>query len=337
MKIAIDVMGGDFAPDCNINGILSALTEDPDIKIIAVGDTQIMGGLATFQEASPEKLKLIHITSIVAMDESPSRALKEKQESTIGICANLVRDRRADAMVTAGNTGATVAYALMRIGRLEGVNRPALATVFPTQGEPSVVIDVGANARVKPMNLLEFAIMGQVYAEEVLGIDDPSVGLLSVGEEEAKGYEVIKEANHLLKEANINFYGNIEGGDILKGATNVIVCDGFVGNVVLKFAESISDVVFTTLKTMISKSVKRKMGAWLMKSALRDFKRIWDPSEYGGAPLIGLNGTCIICHGSANPKAIRNGILLAKKCVEKKINEKIMEKLKGTVKVDNIP
>jgi len=337
MKIAIDVMGGDFAPDCNINGILSALTEDPDIKIIAVGDTQIMGGLATFQEANPEKLELIHITSIVAMDESPSRALKEKPESTIGICANLVRDRRADAMVTAGNTGATVAYALMRIGRLKGVNRPALATVFPTQGEPSVVIDVGANARVKPMNLLEFAIMGQVYAEEVLGIDDPSVGLLSVGEEEAKGYEVIKEANHLLKEANINFYGNIEGGAILKGTTNVIVCDGFVGNVVLKFAESISDVVFTTLKTMISKSVKRKMGAWLMKSALRDFKRIWDPSEYGGAPLIGLNGTCIICHGSSNPKAIRNGILLAKKCVEKKINEKIMEKLKGTVKVDNIP
>ncbi|MGQ9705748.1 MAG: phosphate acyltransferase PlsX [bacterium] len=335
MKIAIDVMGGDFAPECNIDGVLSALSEDNELSIIAVGDKEKMGKLITINQKSPERLEIVHTTSIVAMDESPSRSLREKPDSSISICANLVRDGKSDAMVTAGNTGATVAYALMRIGRLEGVNRPALATVFPTQGEPSVVIDVGANARVKPINLLEFAIMGQVYAEEILGIENPNVGLLSVGEEEAKGYEVIKEANHLLKEARINFYGNIEGGDILKGTTNVIVCDGFVGNVVLKFAESISGVVFSTLKMTVAKNIKRKMGAWLMKPAFRDFKRIWDPSEYGGAPLIGLNGVCIICHGSSSPKAIKNGIFLAKKCVKKRINEKITEKTKVLVKVNN--
>lgn len=328
MKIAIDVMGGDFAPECNIDGIKSAIFEVPELSLMAVGDLNSMGKLKTISEKNTGRLEIVHTPSIVAMDESPSKALREKPDSSIGVCADLVRDGKADAMVTAGNTGATVAYALMRIGRLEGINRPALATVFPTQDKPCVVIDVGANARVKSMNLLEFAIMGQVYAEEILGIENPSVGLLSVGEEEAKGYEVIKEANHLLKEANINFYGNVEGGDILEGTTNVIVCDGFVGNVVIKFAESISGVVFSTLKATVSKSMKRKMGAWLMKPALRDFKRIWDPSEYGGAPLIGLNGTCIICHGKSSPKAIKNGIFAAKKCVEKKINYKIMEKIK---------
>lgn len=328
MKIAVDIMGGDFAPNSNIDGILGALAEDHDITITAVGDKNKMGALIDYQKENPERLEIVHTETVVTMNDSPSKALKEKPDSSIGVCAELVKEGKASAMVTAGNTGATVAYALMRIGRLAGINRPALVSPFPTEKGVSAVIDVGANARVKPINLLEFATMGSVYAEHILGIENPKIGLLSVGEEDVKGDEVIKEANHLLKNSGINFYGNVQGNDILKGTTDVIVCDGFIGNVVLKFAESIAGVVFSTLKTTVTKSIKRQIGAWMMKPALRDFKRIWSYAEYGGAPLMGLKGGCVICHGSSSPKAIKNGIFIAKKCVDININDKIREEIK---------
>lgn len=329
-KIALDAMGGDFAPKNLIDGALQALLEEPRLEVVLVGDEEALKESLLHRSYDSDRLEVVHAEEVIGMDDSAADAVRKKPNSSVMVAAGQVREGRADGLVTAGNTAAAVAASLLNIGRLPGIHRPAIASIFPTMRDKAcVVLDVGATSEVQPRNLLQFAIMGEMYARFILEIDEPTVGLLSVGEEEKKGSEVVVETNRLMKENLLKFYGNVQGGDILKGTTDVVVCDGFVGNVALKFAEAIGEMVFATLKREIRKGFRTRVGAWLMKPAFRRFRRAWDYSEYGGAPLLGIKNVVIICHGKSNPKAIKNAVLVAGKFVSEEVNRHISGQVAG--------
>lgn len=330
MKIALDAMGGDFAPRNTVDGALQALLADPKLEIILVGDEKILTKELARHKYDTRRLEIIHAGEVIGMDEHAAEGVRKKPNSSVMLAASAVHDGRADGLVSAGNTGACVAAALLNIGRLPGIHRPAIAQILPTMKDKAcVVLDVGATSEVQPRNLLQFAVMGEMFARHILEIDKPSIGLLSIGEEEQKGKEVVVKTNRMMQASLPNFYGNIQGNDILKDTTDVVVCDGFVGNVILKFAEAIAEMVFSTLKREIRKGFWTRVGAWMMKPAFRRFKRAWDYSEYGGAPLLGIKNVVIICHGKSSPKAIKNAILVASKfatadvnaCISRQISE----------------
>lgn len=329
-KIALDAMGGDFAPKNLIDGALQALLEEPRLEVVLVGDQEALKESLLHRSYDSHRLEVVHAEEVIGMDDSAAASVRKKPNSSVMVAAGQVREGRADGLVTAGNTAAAVAASLLNIGRLPGVHRPAIASIFPTmQDKACVVLDVGATSEVQPRNLLQFAIMGEMYARFILEIDEPTVGLLSIGEEEKKGSEVVVETNRLMKENLLKFYGNVQGGDILKGSTDVVVCDGFVGNVALKFAEAIGEMVFATLKREIRKGFWTRVGAWLMKPAFRRFRKAWDYSEYGGAPLLGIKNVVIICHGKSNPKAVKNAVLVAGKFVSEEVNRHISGQVAG--------
>jgi phosphate acyltransferase len=317
-------MGGDHAPDVPVAGAISALAElEGDFELILVGDeARIRPHLATRPHPT-ERLRVHHAPDVIAMDEAPLAALRRKRRSSIQVALELVGAGEADAFVSAGHTGAVMAAALTTLGRIEGVGRPAIVALFPTQALPCLVLDVGANVDPRPDHMLEFAVMGHVYAREVLGRERPRVGLLSIGEEPGKGNELTTTVHQLLAGSGLHFIGNVEGRDLLGGAADVVVCDGFTGNVVLKFAESFLDFLTGAVRAEIRPRPAARLGALLMTPALRAVQRRIDYSEYGGAPLLGVDGVVIIAHGGSAPKAFKSAIGVAIRAADRELHRRI--------------
>ena len=330
MIIALDVMGGDHAPGCNIVGLAAALRDLPAVaRFMLVGDRDtIVQELARHHlPAEHPRYEIVHASQVVTMGESSTTAIRGKRDSSITVAANLLKTGRAQALVSAGHTGATVAATVFLCKMLPGIDRPAIAAVFPSPHGPFVMLDVGANVECKPTHLAQYAILGEAYSHFVLKVAKPRVGILSVGEEDSKGNELTREAFRLLKQLPINFQGNVEGNKLFSDKVDVIVCDGFVGNAVLKSCESMAKAMGSMLKDRLYRSPWRRLGAMLSRNAFRELKEMTDHEEYGGAPLLGINGICIKAHGSASGKAIRNALRVASEMVDQRVNDHILEKL----------
>ncbi len=326
IRIAIDAMGGDFGPEPIIEGVIAALDErSQDFKPILVGDKEEL--LSHIPEYYLNQVEFIESSDVILMSDSATNALKRK-ESSIYKAVELVRDKKADAVLSAGHSGATMAVATLRIGRLKNVSKPALATLMPNINEgKTLVLDVGAVVECKPQNLYEFGVMGKTYAQQILNIKFPKVGLLANGAEESKGNELTKASFKLLKDID-GFIGNIEGRDIFNGNVDVVVCDGFTGNILLKASEGVVSTIFDMMKKNIKKSIPAKFGALLMKKRVfKNLKKELDYAEYGGAPLLGVNGCAIVSHGSSNAKAIKNAIYQAISFSKSNVNKTIEENI----------
>lgn len=328
--IAVDAMGADKAPDPEICGAIAAVRELP-VRVHLVGPQERLQPLLQ-QALAGERLPIhvVHASEFITMDEKAAQAVRNKKDSSMRVGLKMVREGKAAAFLTAGNTGAAMATAKMVLGALPGVDRPALAMVLPTSaGTPCVLLDVGANVDCRPHNLVQFAVMGELYARSVLKVTRPRVGLLSIGEEEGKGNDLTSETFPLLKELPLHFIGNVEGRDLYNGHADVIVCDGFVGNVALKTSEGLTRLVRDMLKDSLRRTVTAQVGALLSRKAFSTFKRKTDPSEYGGAPLLGVRGVCVVGHGSSSDRAIRNGIRVAAEWAQRGVNNLIEAELAG--------
>jgi phosphate acyltransferase len=327
VTIAVDAMGGDDAPKAEVEGAVRA-ARSLGIKVILVGRQEIVRAeLRKHDDAQDLPIEVHHASEHVTMDDSV-KAMRQKRDSSIHVAARLVRDGVADGVVSAGNTGAVMATAKMVQGMLPGVDRPAMAAAFPTlRGTPVIVVDVGANVDCSPRMLAQFAVMGDIYSRVIFHTHRPRVGLLSIGEEEHKGNELTRAATPLLKALPVHFIGNVEGRDIYAGETDVIVCDGFIGNVALKVSEGLVEMVYKMLRESLEATITRKIGSLLARKAFKEFKKRVDYSEYGGAPLLGVKGICIITHGRSNGNAIKNAIRVAAEFAEGKINERIEAEL----------
>jgi glycerol-3-phosphate acyltransferase PlsX len=326
MRIALDAMAGDHGPEPLVRGAIAAV-EETCYQIILVGDAEQIETILHREHAMHPRLSVVHADTVIGMDESPKASLKKKT-SSLAVSAELVRNADADAVVSAGNTGATHMTVVLRWRPLEGVSRPSLATVLPVPHHPVVLLDVGANIDCKPRQLCDFGIMGSIYAREIFGWRSPRVGLLNIGEEKGKGTEVVNATYDLLSQADINFSGNVEGGDMFKGCVDVVVCDGFVGNAILKFGEGLLSSFTAYLKDELTLGNPiTQLGALMVRPAMKRCKARLDVNEYGGAPLLGVNGTCIVSHGSSDEVAIKNAIRMAGDCVNRDINGKIMQAL----------
>jgi glycerol-3-phosphate acyltransferase PlsX len=327
VRIALDAMGGDHAPQEIVKGALLAAAEYP-IEVLLVGQEEVVHKeLAAAGASTPRNIDVVDAREVVEMDDTAIAPIRRKRNSSIRVCANLVSEGRADAFVSAGNTGATWTSARVVMGMIEGVSRPALAAILPNIKGHTLLLDVGANVDAKPNHLREFAVMGHFYAQMVFGIASPRVGLLSIGEEEGKGNELTKEVFRVLKETGLNFYGNAEGRDVYNGNADVVVCDGFIGNVVLKASEALGEMITRTIREELTRNLRRKIGGLLAKSAFDELKARMDYSEYGGAPLLGVKGGCIVCHGRSNAKAIKNALRVAREFSLNRIDEKIQERV----------
>src|SRR5271166_1275117 len=322
--IALDAMGADRAPKPEIEGAILA-ARHYDVEVVLVGKEEVIEGeldLHRFWRRLP--ISIVDAREVVGMHEKAAQAVRAKRDSSLRVGLRLVRDGKAAGFVTAGNTGAAMATAKMVLGAIPGVDRPALAAVFPTAiGTVASLLDVGANVDSKAHNLEQFAVMGEIYFRSIFGMKHPRVGLLSIGEEEAKGNQLTREAFQLLKQLPLNFIGNVEGRDLYNGQVDVIVADGFVGNVALKISEGVANLVRTVLKESLKATITRQVGALLSRSAFTDFKKRLDHTEYGGAPLLGVKGACIITHGSSNANAIKNAVRVAAEFSERGINGSI--------------
>ncbi len=336
MRLAVDAMGGDFAPQEIVKGAVDFVGERSEIKIILVGDENGIKSQLNLYEYPESAIEIAPASQVIEMHESPAKAIKRKPKASILVTGELVRDGEAQGMISAGSTGAAMVSALTKLGRLKGIERPAIAAIMPTLTDICILIDAGANMDCKPTQLVEFALMGSVYAELIFGKKKPKVGLLNVGEEEGKGNGLVLAAYELLKKAEPNFIGNVEGKDVPHGKVDVAVCDGFTGNIVLKFAEGIGEVMFGVLKREASDmgTLRSKLGIALLAPRLRALKKRLDSSEYGGAPLLGVNGTCIIAHGRSNAKAIKNALRAACEFIEKDGLTRIRERIERVRKIE---
>jgi len=330
LTIAVDAMGGDHAPKSEVEGAIQAATALP-VRVILVGQRDVIAAeLAKHRSARDLPIEIHHASEFITMEDSAAKAVRQKKDSSIRVAARMVRDGAAQGLVSAGNTGAVMATSKMVQGMVRGVDRPALASALPSlRGRPVVLLDVGANVDSTPEMLAQFAVMGEIYSRIIFHNKRPRVGLLSIGEEEHKGNELTKAATPLLKALPINFIGNVEGRDIFSGTSDVIVCDGFIGNVALKVSEGLVDMFKEMLGQALAATMKRKIGYVLAKDAYTDFRKRIDYSEYGGVPLLGVKGVSIICHGRSNPNAIKNAIRVATECAHGKISEKIEAELDG--------
>ncbi len=331
LTIAVDAMGGDHAPKAEVEGAIRAASE-LGLRVILVGpEDAVRRELATHSGAAALPIEIRHAAEVITMEDAAAKAVRTKKNSSIHVAARLVRDAGADGFVSAGNTGAVMATAKMIQGMIRGVQRPALASAFPTlKGTPVVVVDVGANVDSTPVMLAQFAVMGEIYSRDIFKIHCPRVGLLSIGEEEHKGNDLTRAATPLLKGLPLHFIGNVEGRDIYSGLADVVVCDGFIGNVALKVSEGLVEMLQSMLRESLEATVTRKLGYVLSKEAYRDFRKRVDYSEYGGAPLLGVKGVSIICHGRSNANAIKNAIRVASEFAHSRINEKIEAELDRT-------
>jgi glycerol-3-phosphate acyltransferase PlsX len=329
LTIAVDAMGGDHAPQSEIAGAVEAVRSF-DVKVLLVGQQEVLR--PEFQKVEGYRdlpIEIVHASEVITMTDSAAKAVRTKRDSSMRVASRLVRDGCAQAMVSAGNTGAVMATAKMVQGVVPGVERPALVGIFPTmEQKPVVLVDVGANVDCDPPMLAQFALMAEIYSRKVLHTQNPRVGILSIGEEEHKGNDLTRATFPLLKSLNINFIGNVEGRDIYAGNVDVIVCDGFIGNVALKVSEGLVDMFKKLLRESLEASIAGKIGYAFSKSAFADFRKRLDYSEYGGAPLLGVRGGCIICHGRSNANAIKNAVRVAAEFSAGKVNEGIEEVLK---------
>jgi len=328
LTIAVDAMGGDHAPKSEVEGAVRAV-KTLGVKVILVGQEDVVRReLTAYEGAQGLPIEVVHASEVITMTDSVD-AIRTKRDSSVHVAARLVRKGVAAGFVSAGNTGAVMATAKMVQGLVKGVDRPALAGVLPTvEGSPVVVVDVGANVNCSPTMVAQFAVMGEIYSRIILRRPKPRVGILSIGEEDHKGNELTRAAMPLLKNLNLNFIGNVEGRDIYTGQVDVIVCDGFVGNVALKVSEGLVEMVKHLLQESLEATITRKIGYVLSKAAFADFKKRVDYSEYGGAPLLGVRGVCIICHGRSNANAIKNAIRVAAEFSQGKINQQIEDELR---------
>ena len=326
MRVAVDAMGGDNAPVVEVEGAVAAAGEF-GIPITLVGDTERVNQELAKYNCKGLDIKVVHASEVVGMHDSASDAVRKKKDSSIRVAFDLVKNDEAVAVVSAGNSGATMAAGMFVLKRLKGIDRPAIAQIFPTLRGKTLVLDVGGNVDCKPLHLVQFAIMGEVYARFVMGADNPRIGLLSNGEEESKGNDLTRESSALLKHTSLDYFGYVEGRDIFNGLVDVVVCDGFVGNVVLKLSEGLAEAVGKMLKDEIKQSLLSKIGYLLCRKAFVNFKKKVDYSEYGGAPLLGIDGVGMICHGGSNAKAIKNAIRFAHEYAQKGVNQRMAEKL----------
>ncbi|HKD16553.1 MAG TPA: phosphate acyltransferase PlsX [Thermoanaerobaculia bacterium] len=326
MRIAVDAMGGDHAPQVNVDGAVAAVREY-GISCLLVGRSAELQPLLDESGYTGSDIEIVDAPDVVSMDEPATAAIRKKRNSSIRVAANCVRDGRAQGLVSAGHTGAAMVSAKMVVGMIEGVDRPALATVVPNISGHSLLLDVGANPDAKTPHFREFAVMGSIYAELVFGKKKPSIGLMSIGEEDSKGTDRTKEAFKILKETGLNFIGNVEGRDVFNGAVDVIVTDGFTGNVILKVSEALAEMVENLLREEIKRTLQASVGFLLSRSAFRRFKQRLDYSEYGGAPLLGVKGCVIICHGRSSAKAVKNAIRFAAEFSRRNLAEKIQAQI----------
>ncbi len=326
MRVALDGMGGDRAPEAVITGAILAAREFPQLKeIVIIGPRDLLEKELSKHKPYPQAITVYHASEVIGMNESPLLAVRGKKNSTVSTAVNLAKENRVEAIVSAGNTGAAVCAATLKLKLLKGVERPGIAVTVPTLKEPSVLIDVGANIDPKPTHLLQYGIMGDVYSRFILNKKNVKVGLLNIGEEEYKGTEFVRETHKLLGESRLQFIGNVEGSDLFTGDCDVIVCDGFVGNVALKVSEGLAETIGKLLKKGLTENLLTRVGAFLSRNAFSSLRRETDYAEYGGAPLLGINGICTICHGSSSPKAIKNAIRVAMEFINHRVNRHIVE------------
>lgn len=329
ITIAVDAMGGDHAPKSEVEGALRAVKSLSNVRVLLVGREDVVRAeLNEHGSWQHLPIEIRHASEVITMEDSAAKAMRAKKDSSIRVASRFVREGEAQGVVSAGNTGAVMATSKMVQGMVKGVERPALATAFPTlKGTPTVLVDVGANVDASATMLAQFAIMGNVYSRAIFSVHRPRVGILSIGEEEHKGNALVHAATPILKQLPIHFIGNVEGRDLYTGLADVIVCDGFIGNVALKVSEGLIEVIKQMLKESLNATITRQVGAVLAKNGFAEFKRRTDYSEYGGAPLLGVKGVCIICHGRSNANAIKNAIRVAAEYADNRVNEKIEEGL----------
>ena len=328
MKIALDAMGGDFGPPNLVGGAVLALREYSYIsKLFLVGDTVQIEAELRKLGCNDSRIEIVHSTQVVEMSDRAWSAVRRKKDSSVSRAVDLVKRGQANAIVSAGHTGAAVAASMIKLRTLPGIYRPGIAAVLPTETNVFVLMDAGANIDARPEHLLQYAFMGSVYSSHVLGYKNPTVGLISLGEEDVKGNEMTKEVFKMLKKSSLNFVGNIEGRHLFEDPVEVVVCDGFVGNVILKTCESISVAIFQWLQHELSRTPMRKLGAFLARESFRTIKDKTNYEEYGGSPLLGVNGICIIAHGSSTPLAIKNALRVAAESIEHQVNPHIVEEV----------
>ena len=329
MKIALDAMGGDFGPPNIVGGAVMALKEYPHItRLFLVGDTPRIEKELKQHRCSDHRIEIVHATQVVEMSDGAVDSVRRKKDSSVSRAVDLVKKGDATAIVTAGHTGAAVAATTIKLRTLPGVDRPGIAAVIPSETNIFVLIDAGANSDPRAEHMLQYAIMGSVYSRHVLGYKSPAVGLMSIGDEDVKGSDLTKEVFKMLKQSGLNFRGNIEGHTLFANPVEVVVCDGFVGNVILKTCESISDAIFKWLKHELMKNKTRMAGAYLARNAFHTIKKKVNYEEYGGMPLLGVNGICIIAHGASTPLAIKNALRVATESIEQQVNPHIVEEIR---------
>ncbi|MFN2363845.1 MAG: phosphate acyltransferase PlsX [Halarsenatibacteraceae bacterium] len=329
MKIAVDAMGGDNAPEAVVNGSLKAVSDFEDITLQLVGKESLISKYLQRKNFDNDRLVIINADQVITMDDAPAKAIRRKKEASIVVASELVKQGEAEALIAAGSTGAAMSAGVLKIGRLKGIKRPAISTLFPTEKKPTLILDAGANANAEPEYLQQFALMGQIYAKKILKRVKPKIGLMNVGEEKGKGSKLVNAAFDLIdNDSRIdNFAGNIEGRDIFTGDYDVIVTDGFTGNVILKTTEGLAEFMFSLLKDALTSDIKSKLGAFLVKDNLKAMKNKVDYREYGGAPLLGLNEIVIIGHGSSDATAFYNAIRVARDTIKEQVVAEIASEI----------
>jgi len=334
IRIAVDAMGGDHAPRNIVEGAVQAVREN-HCEVLLVGkESEILSELARLSATTERGISVVHASQVVAMDESVALALRQKKDSSIRVGARMVKEGRARALVSAGNTGVVMATSKILLGLVPGVDRPAVAVTAPAKGGKVVILDAGANMECKPHHFRQFAVMGYLYAQSVLGIKNPRVALLSIGQEDSKGTNVTREVFKVLRETQINFVGNIEGNDVYSGRVDVVVTDGFTGNVTLKVTESMVDALNHAVVRVIRGSYRARLGYLLMKPAIQQLRKSLDYAEYGGAPLLGARECVLICHGRSSPKAIKNAVRVAHEFVERRMSETIAQEIRSLTEAE---
>lgn len=335
MIILVDAMGGDNAPHAVVTGCMDAIIEQSDFEVILIGDSQKINNILNERGFSNDRLKVHHAPDVISNEDSPVKAIKSKKESSMVVGLNMIKKKEGDVFLSAGNTGALMTGAMLILGRIKGVVRPALTTYLPSKKGLIVLMDAGANTNCKPINLLQYGFMGSIFLSEVFGIKKPKVGLLNVGTEENKGNDLTKNAFPLLKSSDINFVGNIEGRNVMDGDADVLVCDGFVGNILLKALEGAAEFFVGSIKAIFLKNLLNKIAALVIKGEFKKFMKELDYTEYGGVPLLGVNGKVIKSHGSSNAKAIKNAVLKAILYAKSNVLEQIREEFKN-MEVDDV-
>jgi len=325
LVILVDAMGGDNAPEAIVNGCLDAVGEAEGFDILLIGNEDKIREILSKRTYDQSRIKIHHASEVITVEDTPTKAIKSKKDSSMVVGFKLLKERQGDIFLSCGNSGALMAGALFIVGRVKGVDRPAIAAIVPTKKGNGLIMDAGLNTICKPINYLQFGVMGSIYMKEMLGIDNPKVGLLNIGAEVGKGNETLKHAYALLSEANINFAGNVEGNDVPLGNVDVVVCDGFAGNVMLKFYEGAASFLIGMLKDIYLKNIKTKLSALMIKKEMKQFKKVMDADVQGGAPILGVNGLVLKSHGSSNARTIKNVVIKASKFAKTKVIDKIRE------------